>query len=163
VPHYRVSATTSAPVDTVWGLLIDGRSWPRWSSGIDELVEVRSSGLDRHGHDDVGAVRAFRTGRVVTGERLTELAKYRCLSYEDAFNFAMKDYRAVVELEPTTAGGTVISWRGTWRMKPGIGWVMPFILRRVMQRMADDLASYAADVTGANDPQSSTRPTRREQ
>lgn len=153
MPHYRVSATSSAPVDTVWGLLIDGRNWPLWSTGIDELVEGRSSGLDHHGPDGVGAVRAFRTGRVVTGERLTELEKGRRLSYEDAFNFAMKDYRAVVELEPTTAGGTVISWRGTWRVKPGIGWVMPFILRRVMQRMAADLARYAADRTGANDSQ----------
>jgi len=94
VPRYRVSATSSAPVDAVWGLLIDGRSWPRWSSGLDELVEERSSGLDPRGRDGVGAVRAFRTGRVVTGERLTELVQCRRLSYEDAFNFAMKDYQA---------------------------------------------------------------------
>jgi hypothetical protein len=146
VPQYRVGATTSAPADTVWGLLIDGRSWPRWSSGLDELVEERSSGLDPHGRDGVGAVRAFRTGRAVTGERLTELVEDRRLSYEDAFNFALKDYRAVIELEPTTAGGTTIHWHGTWRMRPGIGWTMPFILPRVMRRMADDLAAYAATV-----------------
>jgi hypothetical protein len=145
VPHYRVSATSSAPVGTVWGLLIDARSWPRWSSGLDELVQERSSGLDPEGHDGVGAVRAFRTGRVVTGERLTELAQGRRMSYEDAFNFAMKDYRAVIELEPTPAGGTTITWYGTWRMRPGIGWTMPFVLPRVMQRMADDLAHHAAD------------------
>ncbi|GAA5071451.1 SRPBCC family protein [Nocardia iowensis] len=148
MPNYRVTATTSAPVDTVWGLLIDGRSWPRWSSGLDELVEDRSSGLDPHGHDGVGAVRAFRTGRVVTGERLTELVPNRRLAYEDAFNFAMKDYRAAVELEPTAAGGTTITWHGTWRMRPGIGWTMPFVLPGVMQRMADDLAGYAAKETG---------------
>jgi hypothetical protein len=59
----------------------------------------------------------------------------------------LKDYRAVVELEPTPAGGTVISWRGSWRMKPVIGWGVPFVLPRVMQRMADDLASHAADAT----------------
>jgi Polyketide cyclase / dehydrase and lipid transport len=152
VPRYRVSSTTPAPVDTVWGLLIDGRSWPRWSSGLDELVEERSSGLGPHGHDDVGAVRAFRTGRVVTGERLTELVENRRMSYEDAFNLAMRDYRAVIEIEPTTSGGTTVSWHGTWRMRPGIGWTMPFVLPRVMQRMADDLASYAANATGANDP-----------
>ncbi|GAA1200937.1 hypothetical protein GCM10009608_40140 [Pseudonocardia alaniniphila] len=30
---------------------------------------------------------------------------------------------------------------------PGIGWAMPFVLPGVMQRMADDLAGYAADAT----------------
>ncbi|MEV0339380.1 hypothetical protein AB0H49_10160 [Nocardia sp. NPDC050713] len=34
-------------------------------------------------------------------------------------------------------------------MRPGIGWIMPFALPRVMQRMADDLADYAV---GAPDP-----------
>jgi aspartate-semialdehyde dehydrogenase len=114
-------------------------------------VQERSSGLDPHGRDGVGAVRAFRTGRVVTGERLTELMENRRLAYEDAFNVALKDYRAVVELEPTPAGGTVISWRGTWRMKPGVGWIMPVVLPRVMQRMADDLAAYAAGAPAADD------------
>jgi uncharacterized protein YndB with AHSA1/START domain len=151
MPRYHVSSTTSAPVEVVWGLLIDGRSWPRWSSGLDELVQDRSSGLDPNGHDGVGAVRAFRTGRVVAGERLTELVENRRLSYEDAFNHAMKDYRAVIELAPMSTGGTVISWRGTWRMKPGIGWVLPFVLPRVMQRMADDLAGYAAGAPAAKD------------
>jgi len=143
VPQYRTHATTSASVDTVWALLIDGRSWPRWSSGLDELVAERSSGLDPHGRDDVGAIRAFRTGRVVASERLTELVAGRRLSYEDVVNAAMKDYRAVIELAPTPTGGTAISWCGTWRMRPGIGWTTPFFLPRIMQRMADDLAGYA--------------------
>jgi uncharacterized protein YndB with AHSA1/START domain len=144
MPRYHVTATSSAPVEAVWGLLIDGRSWPRWSSGLDELVAERSSGLDPHGQDGVGAIRAFRTGRVVTGERLTELVDGRRLAYEDAFNFAMKDYQAVIELTPAPDGGTTITWHGTWRMRPGIGWTMPFVLPRVMRRMAEDLASYAA-------------------
>jgi Polyketide cyclase / dehydrase and lipid transport len=152
VPRYDVSSTSSAPVEVLWGLLIDGRSWPRWSSGLDELVEERSSGLDPHGRDGVGAVRAFRTGRVVTGERLTEVVEHRRLSYEDAFNHAMKDYRAVIELDSTSTGGSVISWRGTWRMKPGVGWILPFVLPRVMQRMADDLAGHVAGAQAVEDP-----------
>ncbi|MGI5128772.1 SRPBCC family protein [Pseudonocardia sp. CA-107938] len=152
MPRYHVSSTSSAPVEVVWGLLVDGRSWPRWASGLDELVQERSSGLGAQGGDGVGAVRAFRTGRVVTGERLTELVEQRRLSYEDAFNHAMKDYRAVVELEPTPTGGTVIDWRGTWRMVPGIGWILPFVLPRVMQRMADDLAAYAGSPAAGRRP-----------
>ena len=143
---YHVSSTTSAPPDTVWRLLIDGRSWPRWSSGIDELVESRSSGVDPHGRDDVGTVRVFRSGRNVAGERLIEVVENRRMAYEDTFNPVLRDYHAVIELEPTTAGGTTITWRGTWRARPGIGWLMPFLLPRVIQRGADDLATYAADL-----------------
>ncbi|MFI1917677.1 SRPBCC family protein [Nocardia sp. NPDC020380] len=143
-----MQSTTSAPVERVWGLLIDGRSWPRWASGLDELVEGRSSGLDPLGRDGVGAVRAFRSGRSVTGERLTGVVEGRSISYEDAFNFALKDYRAVVELEVTTSGGTAIRWSGTYGMRAGVGWLMPFVLPKVMQRMADDLADYAARLGG---------------
>ena len=146
MPSYHVRTTTSAPTGTVWRLLIDGRAWPRWASGIDELVEDRSSGLDPHGRDDVGTVRVFRSGRSVAGERLTEVVDNRRMAYEDTFNPVLRDYHAVIELEPTAAGGTTISWRGTWRARPGIGWLMPLVLPGVMQRGADDLATYAADL-----------------
>ncbi|SDE03388.1 SRPBCC family protein [Glycomyces harbinensis] len=145
MPQYRVRATAAASPEIVWALLVDGRSWPRWSSGLDELVEERSSGLDPNGSDGVGAVRAFRTGRVVTGERLTELVPVRRFGYTDEFNLAMKEYRAVIELRPADEGGTLIDWSGTWRSKPGLGWITPLILPKTMQRMADDLAAHAAE------------------
>lgn len=103
MPSFHVSSTTSARPDTVWRLLIDGRSWPRWSSGIDELVEGRSSGVDPHGRDDVGTVRVFRSGRNVAGERLSEVVENRRMAYEDTFNPVLRDYHAVIELEQTTA------------------------------------------------------------
>lgn len=143
MPSYHASATTTALPEVVWRLLVDGRAWPCWPSGLDELIEERSSGLDPHGHDGVGAVRAFRTGRVVTGERLTQLVPERRLAYEDASNFALRDYQAVIDLEPTALGGTNIERCGTWRVRPGIGWVMPFVLPAVMQRMANDFADHA--------------------
>ncbi|WP_423462168.1 SRPBCC family protein [Promicromonospora sp. MS192] len=146
MPSYHVGTTTSAAPGTVWRLLIDGRSWPRWSSGLDELVETRSSGLDPEGRDGVGAVRAFRTGRTVAAERLVELVENRSMTYEDVVNPALRDYRAEIQLEPNADGGTAISWRGSWRARPGVGWLMPFILPGVMQRMADDLSAYAAQV-----------------
>lgn len=143
MPSYSVSATTTAPASTVWSLLVNGRSWPRWASGLDELVESRSSGLDPRGRDCVGAVRAFRSGRTVTGERITELIENQRLAYEGTFNPALRDYRAVIELAPAAGGGTDIIWQGSWRTRAGVGWLMPFVLPGVMQRMADDLATYA--------------------
>ncbi|HEV6954793.1 MAG TPA: SRPBCC family protein [Promicromonospora sp.] len=148
MPSYHVTASSTASPDTVWSLLVDGRSWPRWASGLDELVEDRSTGLGPDGHDDVGTVRAFRSGRTVASERVTELSgppTFR-LAYQDVVNAALRDYRAVVALTPGSGGGTDIDWHGTWRARPGAGWLMPFLLPGIMQRMADDLAAYAAAV-----------------
>ncbi|MER7504268.1 SRPBCC family protein [Nonomuraea pusilla] len=91
--RYDVTVTTGASPDIVWKLLVDAASWPLWSN-VDSLDTTRSVGLDPGGDDGVGAVRAFRTGRRVTGERLTEKDERRLLAYEDAFNPSMRNYRA---------------------------------------------------------------------
>jgi len=106
---YDANAISTAPPAVVWRLLVDARTWPIWSA-VDSLVVERSSGLDPDGHDLVGAVRAFRTGRTVTGERLTGLVEEKQLTYEDAFNPTIRNYRAVIDLTPTSDGGTAIHW-----------------------------------------------------
>jgi uncharacterized protein YndB with AHSA1/START domain len=139
---YDVTATSTASPAVVWRLLVDARTWPVWST-VDSLVAERSSRLDPHGRDPVGSVRAFRTGRVVTGERLTGVDEERRLTYEDAFNWAIHDYRATVDLTPASDGGTVIRWHGTCSARRGMGWLMRRAMPRVMRRMVDGLASYA--------------------
>jgi Polyketide cyclase / dehydrase and lipid transport len=94
----------------------------------------------------VGAVRAFRTGRTVTGERLTMLEHEKRFSYEDAFNPMMRNYQAQIEIEPTSDGGTAIHWHGVYSTRWGMGWFMQPYLQRFMQKMADGLASYAETV-----------------
>ncbi|MFI6090606.1 SRPBCC family protein [Streptomyces sp. NPDC051218] len=81
MPNYDVSVTTGAPPEVVWKLLVDAASWPLWSK-VDSLDTTRSVDLDPGGDDGVGAVRAFRTGRTVTGERLTQKVEQRLLAYE---------------------------------------------------------------------------------
>ncbi|WP_215543234.1 SRPBCC family protein [Amycolatopsis sp. CA-230715] len=139
---YDATATSTAPPAVVWRLLLDARTWPVWSA-VDDLDLDRSTGLDPDGRDPVGAVRAFRTGRTVTGERVTGLVEERQLTYEDAFNRAIHDYRAVVDLAPAPGGGTLIHWHGTYATRWGMGWLMRRVMQRVMQRMADGLAAYA--------------------
>lgn len=144
MPKYDVTVTTHAPPEAVWTLLVDATSWPLWSK-VDSLDTARSVGLDPGGNDGVGAVRAFRTGRTVTGERLTEKIEPRLLAYEDAFNASLHDYRARIELRPTADAGTVIHWHGVYETRGLLRWVMPRYLQKFMQGMAEGLARHAEE------------------
>ncbi|MGW9434352.1 SRPBCC family protein, partial [Streptomyces decoyicus] len=93
---YDVTVTTGASPETVWKLLVNAASWPLWSK-VDSLDTTRSVGFDPGGDGGIGAVRAFRTGRTVTGERLTEKVEPCLLAYEDAFNSSMHNYHARIE------------------------------------------------------------------
>ncbi|MFC5251651.1 MULTISPECIES: SRPBCC family protein [Streptomyces] len=141
---YDVTVTTSASPEVVWKLLVHAASWPLWSK-VDSLDTTRSVDLDPGGDDGVGAVRAFRTGRTVTGERLTEKVERRLLAYEDAFNSSLHNYHARIELKPTASSGTVIHWYGEYETSWLLGWVMPRYLQKFMQGMADGLARYAEE------------------
>lgn len=143
MPKYDVTVTAGVPPEVVWKLLVDAASWPLWSK-VDSLDTARSVGLDTGGDDGVGAVRAFRTGRTVTGERLTEKVEGRLLAYEGAFNATMHNYRARIELQPT-ASGTVIHWYGEYETSGLLRWVMPRYLQKFMQGMAEGLARYAEE------------------
>ncbi|MFD9863269.1 SRPBCC family protein [Streptomyces alboflavus] len=139
---YDVTVTSAAPPEVVWRLLVDARTWPEWSK-VDSLDTERSAGLDPFGDDGVGAVRAFRTGRTVTGERITEKVEHRLLAYEDAFNTPIHNLSARIELEPTASSGTVIHWHGTYETNWLMGLIMPRYLQKFMQGMADGLARHA--------------------
>lgn len=145
MPEYDVTVSTTAPPAVVWKLLLDAESWPTWSA-VDALDRERSVDLDPGGRDGVGAVRAFRTGRTVTGERLTELREERLFAYEDAFNPVLRDYRARIELDADPAGGTRIRWRGEYATSWPASWYLPRYLRRFMLKMARGLAAHAAAV-----------------
>ncbi|WP_335618021.1 SRPBCC family protein [Lentzea guizhouensis] len=93
----------------------------------------------------VGATCAFRTGDVVTKERITALDPERRFGYEGVEIPFMSDYDAVVELQELPGGGTRIHWHGTYEV---VGEAMretfPGYLRGFMQDMANGLAAYAA-------------------
>ncbi|TYP90486.1 polyketide cyclase/dehydrase/lipid transport protein [Blastococcus xanthinilyticus] len=140
---YAARAVSAAPRRELWSLLLDAASWPSWSA-VDELVLEESEGLAPDGRDGVGATRAFRTGRVVTVERITALDPPRRLAYEGVRSAFISDYAAVIELDETSSGGTVIRWSGSYTARRGTGWLMRRIMRGMMQRMADGLASSSS-------------------
>lgn len=140
---YEVIAHTEAPPTTVWALLLDPHSWPEWSP-IDTLESALSQGLSPDGRDDVGAIRAFRSGKVVTKERITALDPERQFSYEGVENPQMTDYQAAIELQEIPGGGTRIRWHGTYQARRGMRWFFQWYLRRFMRSMANGLAEFAS-------------------
>ncbi|WP_051180143.1 SRPBCC family protein [Nocardia concava] len=143
---YDVTAETAAGPAAVWVLLLDPRSWPIWTP-IDALEAGQSTGLSVDGRDSVGAVRAFRTGRVVTKERITTLEPERRFAYEGVENPYLRDYKAAIELQELPGGGARIRWHGTFSARRGTGWFHQWYLRRFMQTMATGLAEHAAERT----------------
>ena len=129
---YDVTAESTAPPAAVWALLLDARTWPAWSR-IDALESEQPDG-----------VRAFRTGKVVTKERVTALEPERRFAYEGAENPRLSDYRAAVELLELPGGGTRIRWHGTYSARWGMRWFLRRYLRHFMQDMATGLAEHAA-------------------
>jgi len=143
---YDVTAESTAAPSAVWSLLLDPHSWPAWTP-IDALETGQSAGLSADGRDGVGAVRAFRTGKVVAKERITALEPERRFTYEGAENPQLRDYRAAIELQELPGGGTRIRWHGTFSARWGMRWFLQWYLRRFMRTMATGLAEHAAKQT----------------
>ena len=98
-------AHSTAPPEAVWPLLADGGNWDRWA-------RMSESKLQRKGSDDpngIGAIRRFRTLRLVTREEVIAFDPPRHLAYRLLKGMPVRDYRADVELTPS-GGGTDITW-----------------------------------------------------
>lgn len=117
---FSVQARTSAPPSTVYRLLRDGASWPRWSPINSFTLEREGS----EGGESLGAIRVFRTGTVHSRELLVELDVDRRLSYTALSGLPLRDHRADVDLTEL-ADGTQITWREQFTARvPGMGWLL---------------------------------------
>ena len=139
VQRISVRARTSAPADTVYALLRDGASWPKWSPlGSFELVregEGEPEGL--------GAVRLFTTNGVRSYERIVALEPGRRFGYALERGLPLRDYVAYVDLS-SRDGGTDIHWHSTFTPKiPGTGWFYRWFLGAFVKRVAAGLAATA--------------------
>ncbi|MBM7774398.1 hypothetical protein JOD54_004602 [Actinokineospora baliensis] len=130
---YDVTAESTAPPAAVWALLLDTTTWPTWS----RVDEARAD----------GSLRTFRTGKVITEERVTTLDPERRFAYEGIVNPHLTNYQAAVELTELPTGGTRIRWHGTYQTRWWMSWFLPLYLRRFMLTMATGLAEHAAKIT----------------
>ncbi len=141
--HIEVTALTPASAATVYDLLVDGPSWPRWSP-------IESFELERPGDpapEGVGAIRVFRLGRTTGRDQILERVPNARFTYSSLSGLPVRDYVGAVELTGTVGGGTGIHWES--RFFPsvrGTGWIVERSICRFLQRCADGLAEYAGTV-----------------
>ncbi len=135
--------TAKAPPATVFALLLDGSTWPSWSP-IDSFELVQQGEGEREG---VGAVRIFRTGRHVSRERVVMVKPNERFSYKLISGLAVRDYLAVVTLQPS-GEGTTINWRSTFGSKvPATGWIYKRQLGKFIGMTVNGLAAAAESQT----------------
>lgn len=138
--NVEVTVDSTAPIDEVWRLLADVRTWPMWSS-FDEATYAQTGDPAPHG---VGAARAFRVGRFRSVDTVIEFAPPTKLAYDYRGPLPIKDYRADVELASNASGGTRITWRCEFVPNiPVTGRPMRAVLRKILSDLSHQLAHGA--------------------
>ena len=143
--HFRAEAVSAAPPAAVFALLAAGDRWADWAGPFVPrsrwLVPGEPEGT-------VGAVRRLGlAGPLGSSERVVEHVADRRLSYVVDSWQPYRDYRADVDLLPTTSGGTQIVWQASFAPRvPGTGRLLRVGLRRLVQSFADKLARAAVDL-----------------
>ena len=135
-----VEATSTAPPERVYSLLVDGPTWPEWAA-IDALTLERTGDNSPEG---VGAIRVLRRGRVTGRDQILELVPNRRLKYASLSGLPVRDYVGQVDLDPRPGRGTTIHWHASFVPdKRGTGRLLRLGIRRFLQRCASGLADYA--------------------
>jgi uncharacterized protein YndB with AHSA1/START domain len=139
--HIDVAADTTAPASTVYALLVESATWPRWSPM--DSVEIERPGTPPP--DGVGAIRVNRKGRTVGRDEIVELVANERFVYRSLSGVPVRDYFGDVTLEPTDEGGTRIRWHSSFFAKTrGTGWLLRRGLTKFLRDCVDGLATAAS-------------------
>jgi hypothetical protein len=92
----------------------------------------------------VGAIRKLGSGFVATREEILEYDPPHYLAYTILGRQPIRDYRAIVSLDPD-GDGTRITWAGAFEPRiPGTGRLLAWLLKRIVGSMARRLARYSS-------------------
>lgn len=134
----EATATTSAPPERVYALLLDRAEWLRWSP-------LDTSDLETPGPDDpegVGSVRRQTMGKVTGYDTIVELVPNARFVYTN-LGMPTREYTGHVELTRTESGCR-IHWQSTFVPKyPGTAWLLRREFLKLITRCAEGLAAYA--------------------
>jgi hypothetical protein len=141
----EVTERTAADSATVYALLRDGSTWPEWSTTIDSFTLEKEGDGEPEG---VGAVRIFRSGRIVGRDEILAFTPASAFSYAHIKGLPVRGYRGDVELRQHN-GGTEIRWRVKFSpLIPGTGRLLRRALTRFLGKSVRGLAAYSASRAG---------------
>jgi hypothetical protein len=103
---FTLNASISAPIEMVFDVLTDHRSYAR-------LTPLRSSTLEREGAPDpngVGAIRVLKLAGPPIREEVTSFDRPTLFAYRALSGVPAKHHAATVELG-TSGGDTRLSWK----------------------------------------------------
>ena len=136
----ETGAHSSAPRETVWGVIADARRWSEWG-GWDRAALEQPGAEDENG---VGAVRVFTKRPLNTREVVTVFEPPERLCYELLSGLPLRGYKACVTLVDADRGGTEIRWRSEFDPKlPGTGGALRRWLSGVLKEVAERAAREA--------------------
>ena len=133
-----VTRHIDAPIGTVFSLLADVHSWPRWGPFTDTSTPAHI--------DSPGLPHPIRLGRHLLRVELTSPDAPYWLRYRLTAGPTRALHTAEVTLSPTDDGGTDLHWRATpTRRLPGTTRRSAAALEAAVAQLAEQLASAAED------------------
>lgn len=143
----ELRAHSSAPIETVWRVLVDNRNWSRWTF-------VPRSELEREGDpppDGVGAIRKFGAPGFWSREEVVAWEPPTRWAYTLHKGLPVRDYLAEVTLRPD-GDGTAITWASRFEPKiPGTAALLRAALKVMLGSFARNLGRYAERLEVAGD------------
>jgi uncharacterized protein YndB with AHSA1/START domain len=138
---YDVRVSCKAPQEKVFALVADAPGWPKWAGPA-----IRWGGWVQEGDPapgGVGAVRKLGSKQIGTREQILEYDPPHYMAYTILTPNPVKDYRAIVSIDPE-GDGCRITWAATFEGRfPGAGPTMAWVLKRFIGNTAVRLARYA--------------------
>lgn len=137
---FVVESHSAADPEVVFGILADGSRWQDWAGP----AVPRSSWADGAPAGGLGAVRRLGLGPLSSREEIVEHDPPHRLAYVLRSGEKLHHYRASVDLQAQSEGGTHIVWSGTVESGvPGLAVGLSKIFRGLVGGFANRLAREA--------------------
>lgn len=130
------TAPTTAPIESVFALVADGTTWPKWCRSVDKFV------LEREGRgalEGPGAIRSFGFKGRTTRAEILEVVPNALLRYKLLSGLPFFDYAGKGVLSPGQ-----IRWEIAFRVKiPGRSEYWRRFMAEFLEEFVHELAAYA--------------------
>jgi len=146
--HVEAEQTTKAAPESVWALVSDATTYPRWGPWREAGYRSAGTASPR----GAGAVywlrssRRYGLRRPLSVEKILDAEEGRRLAYTVVEGLPVRNYRAEITLAPA-ADGTRIRWAASWDRTMS-GRLVHRSLRKLYPQIVASLAAAAEASTG---------------